>query len=131
MPYVKPDCIMKRLLSFQAAAVLVCLTVTVFASNPVVPDAKILFRTNQLDDHTLTVRLANLQQERTTVQLLDMAGREYFSEVITKHNGFVRQLNLEKLSDGLYKLVVKQGKNEWTRLVRKDDDTILYSQVHE
>lgn len=122
---------MKRLLSCLLAAVLVCLTVTVFASNPVVPDAKILFKTRKLDDNTLAVRLANLQQERTTVQLVDMAGREYFSEVITKHNGFVKQLNLKKLSNGLYKLVVKQGKDEWTRLVKKDDDTILYSQVHE
>jgi len=122
---------MKRLMSCLAAALMVCLTVTVFASNPIVPDAKILFKTKKLDDNTLTVRLANLQQERTTVQLVDMAGRAYFTEVITKHNGFVKQLNLEKLSDGLYKLVVKQGKEEWTRLVKKDDDTLLYSQVHE
>ena len=131
MPYVKPDCIMKRLLSSLAAALMVCLTVSVFASNPIVPDAEILFKTKKLDDNTLAVRLANLQQERTTVQLVDMTGREYFSEVVTKHNGFVKQLNLENLSDGLYKLVVRQGKDEYTRLVKKDNDTILYSQVHE
>jgi len=118
-------------MSFLAAAVMVCLTVSVFASNPIVPDAKLLFSTKKVDDNTLFVRLANLQQERTTVQLVDMNDREYFSEVITKHNGFVKQLNLQKLSDGLYKLVVKQGKDEWTRLVKKDNNTILYSQVHE
>ena len=122
---------MKRLSSFLVAASIVFSVTALQAFNSPIPKTSILFKTESVSASTLDVRLANLQQSKTSLVLVDMAGREYFREVVTKHNGFAKTLNLEELSDGLYKLVVKNSSEELSLVVKKDGPSILLSKVHQ
>lgn len=95
------------------------------------PATTVLFKTERLDQQTLGIQLANLQQRTTMVTLKNMAGEEFYQEVVTNHNGFAKRINLKNLPDGLYELTVQQGTEEMTRLIKMDGSTVLYSKVYE
>ena len=58
----------------------------------------------------LDLHFANLQQQRTEVQITSLDnGTEHFRKVITKHNGYRLALGLEDLTDGRYAVTVSQG----------------------
>jgi hypothetical protein len=83
--------------------------------------------TEALDYKVIKVRLVNLQQEMTIVQIQDMSGREYYKRVIKDHNGFARRLDLKDLENGRYMLKIKQDDQEWVQVVLVADDAIRMS----
>lgn len=95
------------------------------------PEATVLFKAKRLNQQTLAIQLVNLQQRTTMVTLTNTAGEIFYQEVVTKHNGFVKRINLEKLPEGLYELIVQQGTEKMTRLIKMDGTTVLYSKVCE
>ncbi len=91
---------------------------------------KLLLQTHQSDDGKMMIRLTNLQTERTTITLQNLAeGENYFRTIVKDHNGYVAQLVLDKAPNGRYLLKVQQKETTLTQVVVKEDDLILFSQV--
>lgn len=90
---------------------------------------KLIFKMEKSDDQTITLRLSNLQQKKTTVTLRDEDGKVFFQEVIVKHNGYTKNLNLEEMSDGLYTIIIKHDDTKYARLIKVDNDNVLFSDI--
>lgn len=90
---------------------------------------KLIFKMEKSDDQTITLRLSNLQQKKTTVTLRDEDGKVFFQEVIVKHNGYTKNLNLEEMSDGLYTIIIKHDDTKYARLIKVNNDNVLFSDI--
>lgn len=97
-----------------------------FAHAPVEP---ILVKTKAIDDEKVHVRLANLQQEMTTVTLETLKGDVLYSQNVRKHNGYTISLDLAELPDGRYLLRVSQADTELQQVVVKNENGIALSRI--
>ena len=116
---------MKRIF-FLAALLLGILTMPVFAQ-AATPEGKILVKVAPKEGKILKINLANLQKEKTVVQLKNLEGSTYFTKVVRNHNGFLRLLNLSQLPKGRYVLSVRQNDEIITQVVVIDEKGLQLS----
>lgn len=92
--------------------------VTFAASDPVTP----LITRSAMVGECLNLQLANLQQQRTEVEITSLDhGTEHFRKVVTKHNGYRVALGLEDLTNGRYVVTVTQGETVRKLIILKTD----------
>jgi|APTNR8051073442_1049403.scaffolds.fasta_scaffold01126_7 hypothetical protein len=118
---------MKRIF-FLAALLLGVLTMPVFAQ-AANPESKILVKVAPKEGKILKINLANLQKEKTVVQLKNLEGSTYFTKVVRNHNGFLRQLNLSQLPKGRYVLSVSQNDEVISQVVVIDEAGLKLSAI--
>ncbi|MEM6397386.1 MAG: hypothetical protein AAF741_13645 [Bacteroidota bacterium] len=84
----------------------------------------------EVDGMDLNLRLTNLQQETTFVNLSTIDGDEvFFTERIAKHNGYAVGLQLDDLPDGRYLLTVKKGDTVKHQVVVIENGDLLLSDI--
>lgn len=97
-----------------------------FAHAPIEP---ILVKTKMIAAEKLHVRLANLQQEMTTVRLETLQGEMLYSQNVRKHNGYTIALDIADLPNGRYLLRVSQVDTEVQQVIVKDEYGIKLSNI--
>jgi len=101
---------MKYLNFVMALLVSLAIALPVSANHLPQDDNKMKLRVETVKDDAVKITLINLQQQTTRVELKQLNGFDtYFSDVIVKHNGYVKQLDLSELRAGRYELTVTQG----------------------
>ncbi|MEL7250467.1 MAG: hypothetical protein AAFO03_18720, partial [Bacteroidota bacterium] len=106
------------------ASLFLCLT-QAQATNFPPADGNLLLKVSQVDDEVLLLQIANMQQEATTVSLVDLDGNTFFRKQVTKHNGYAWKMNLQDAPDGRYILRVMQKDEQRSQVIYKSDDQIL------
>lgn len=93
---------MKKQIILLAASLLLS-TVAIFANQVPMNGGRLIVRIEKsTEPYFLTLRLANLQKQRTLVELRDISGNTWFSQYVSRKNGFAKNLNLKQLPDGGY-----------------------------
>lgn len=96
-------------------------------TNPEPADGKLIFKTT-VDGKSVIYRLSNLQKQDTKVAIYSMNGdTRYYKGYISDHNGYAKRLNLKKLPEGKYKMVVENELESVTKVMKIEDDMILFS----
>ncbi|GAB5554823.1 MAG: hypothetical protein Sapg2KO_44140 [Saprospiraceae bacterium] len=115
---------------FKIIALFLCLaifTLPAMANTTPEPDGKLLFKT-KVDGKSVIYRLSNLQKMDTQVAIYSMdEGTRYYRKFISNHNGYVKRLDLEQLPNGKYKMVVYNGEESKTKVMKIEEDMILFS----
>ncbi|MEL6655391.1 MAG: hypothetical protein AAFP77_02950 [Bacteroidota bacterium] len=111
------------------AGLLLCLS-QAQAANFLPAEGNLLLKVSQVDDEVLLLQIANMQQEATTVSLVDLDGNTFFRKQITKHNGYAWKMNLQDAPDGRYILRVMQKDEQRSQVIYKSDDQILLSHIN-
>lgn len=76
---------------------------------------------------TLTVQLANLQQQYTALVVQDITGKYWYSESIWNEEGYAKLLNLNGMPNGYYLCYVKNRSGLYTQSFRLDEtDLVLF-----
>ncbi len=120
---------MKRLL-LLAALLWAAANVPVYAFQATPePEADILLKLAHVEGKILRINLANLQKERTVVQLTNLKGDNFFTKVIRKHNGFFSKINLNELPKGRYVLSVKQSDQLISQVIVIEDNGVKLSAI--
>ena len=92
-------------------------------------DGSLLMSVTAAGDEAIVLRVANLQQEATTVSLMDLDGNIYYRQSINNHNGYLMKVNIASIPEGRYILKVHQKEQHRTQVIYKSTDNILISQV--
>ncbi len=106
-------------------------TNAILINDPTPPNGEVQLYVTPLSEKKLDVALANLQYQRTTISLKSLDGTiTYYQDVVNKHNGYRRCLNLRELAYGKYMLVVEKGKESHRQvIVLSKDNGMLLSAV--
>ena len=124
---------MKRF-HWLATLCLAVMTLPVWANNstPTV-STDILVNAKISEGKIISLKVSNLQMEKTSIKLTDLIGdNTYYRDFIKDHNGYGRRLNLDNLPAGKYMLTVKQ-KDEYVKqiIVIKDNYVLLSKTNHQ
>lgn len=113
------------LLAFSLA-----LTIPAIA-NEFEPTKEVKVTVTAVAEKSLDVNVSNLQQQTTRITIENIDGSVvYFQDIVKKHNGYHKRLNLRKLKDGKYLLVVQRGTEKHQQvIVLKDATGMLLSAV--
>lgn len=84
-------------------------------------------RVKPTETKAIQITLANLQQTTTNLALKNLDGKVYYYDTIRKHNGYGKNLNLDKVPQGRYLLTVWQKDTEVTSVVVVGKDEIKVS----
>ncbi len=105
-------------------ALLVSLAIALpVTANDLPQDDKMKLRVEAVTENALKIKLVNLQQQTTRIELKELNGfGTYFRDVIVKHNGYLKQLDLSELGIGKYELTVKQGDRVMRQVILIDDE---------
>ena len=119
---------MKRFKFFALMLLCAALSFPAFANNGNnSPDGKVIIKTS-VDGKDLTLHLANLQKNRTTVSLLSLDGNaRYYRGVIQDHNGYSQGMDLGRLPNGKYKLQVNNDSEVYTKVLKVEGDQVFVS----
>jgi thymidine kinase len=119
---------MKGFKIFGLFLLLAAFTLPAMASTGVEPtEGKIIFKTKS-EGLSLEYRLSNLQQMETSVAIFSLDGdTRYYRGLITDHNGYANRLDLSKLADGKYKIMVTNAEETHVKVLKIEDETILLS----
>ncbi|MBT8190029.1 MAG: hypothetical protein KJO29_06340 [Bacteroidia bacterium] len=79
-------------------------------------------------DKTLNVQLANLENEKTVLNLYDEKGIGWFSKTVKNKNGFAAEINLNGLPDGDYILAVKKNSSVHIQAISLEEEGITFFQ---
>ena len=121
---------MKKLMLF-AAMVCAIASAPAFAHTPAIDDGEVIINVNQLEGKQFILHLANLEQQTTNIKLEDLQGTVYYTEMVRKHNGYAKKLNLRKLPEGRYILSVLQDNKKFVQVVVIQDDKLMFSKISE
>lgn len=128
--FFKPDLIMKIFKSFFVLA-LMALTLNVSAANDV-PNGEMRLKSKVVEQNVLVVQLYNLQQAKTKIKIQSLDGKTtFFSDFVNNHNGYIRKINLENLTDGRYKIQVEQNDQSRTQVVLVRGSKVQLSSVNQ
>ncbi len=115
-----------------ATLVLAVFALTAFPSSGNDFTGDVQLKSKVADNHSIQFHVFNLEQQWTLIELRSLDGSEtYFQEHVTRHNGFLRRLNLESLPYGRYLLSVTQNDDLLSQVVVKKGDRIMLSTVVE
>ncbi|MEM1324514.1 MAG: hypothetical protein AAGI23_01095 [Bacteroidota bacterium] len=78
--------------------------------------------------HSFVVQLANLRQQKATVQLYHINGIVMFKDNIQSRNGYAKEINLEGLESGVYALAVHTPQLQFVQWITITNDTIRVSE---
>lgn len=120
---------MKKVTLLLTAALLALAAVPSFSATPADAGEKIIVKTKTIDAKTIKILLANLEKEKTLVTIESLNGKAYFRERIFKHNGYLLQINMEKLPEGRYLLKVRNDEREITQVIVVKKEQILLSHL--
>lgn len=97
-----------KMKSLFVAIMVLAFQVTTFANNtnPTKDDSKLYV--SQTDDASFTVRLTNLQNQRTTISLKDENGDILFRKKVKDNAAYASKFNLNQLVSGQYFLHVNR-----------------------
>ena len=112
------------------AGLLLCFTQVQAANFPPPGSGDFLMSLEQSDNDLLVLRMANLQQEGTSVSLHDLDGNLYFREYIKDHNGYSMKVDITAVPEGRYIMRVQQKGVNKSQVIYKGEDGILISQVN-
>ncbi|MCP9234761.1 hypothetical protein [Lewinella sp. JB7] len=91
-------------------------------------DAEPLITRSVVEDGMLSLTLANLEQERTRIEIRDAKNdRVLFGTTVKNHNGYRTNFNLEELEAGRYVVTVKKGETVRRQIIRKTEAGIMCS----
>lgn len=118
---------MKNLV-FPLIAFFSLLTAPAFAHEAETSATEPLIVRSQMMPGGLEVLIANLEQEKTSISLVNLDnGLEIFTDRIRKHNGYSYNLNFDQLEFGRYLLKVKKGRTVRKQVILKAETGILCS----
>lgn len=60
----------------------------------------------------VNIYMPNLQKRRTKVWIEDNKGKVIFKTTVTKRNAYGKTFNMESLEDGIYRIILEQGKGQ-------------------
>ncbi len=75
---------------------------------------------------TIDIRLANLQQQLTSVVLQDMDGKCWYSESIWNEDGYSKRLDLNGMPNGYYLCYVKSRNVSHTQSFRLSESDLVF-----
>lgn len=82
------------------------------------------------NEHSIRINVANLQRERTIIELNDLANQtNFYRKSLKEQNGETILLNLMNLENGRYRVDIKQAGVKKTAVVLKRGDKIYVSKV--
>lgn len=88
----------------------------------------VIAKTKLIKEKTIELRLANLEKKYTYVSITDMKGKLiYFSEGVKNHNGFLKAINVQNLSNGNYMIKVKSKGEELKQIFQIKGKHIYFS----
>ena len=98
-------------ISLIAIAILLGTRVNTFAdadSFIVVQDKVIVNVSTAKKEKVLSLRIANIQQQLTTVQIESDLGEVFFNQLLEGQNAYAKSINLDVLQQGNYRLIVER-----------------------
>ena len=122
---------MKRF-HWLATLCLAVMTLPVWANDasPAV-NTDILVRANIAEGKVISLKVSNLQMEKTSIKITDLKGENtYYRDFVKNHNGYGRRLNLDNLPVGKYVLTIKQKDEYVKQIIVIKDNYLLLSQIH-
>ena len=122
---------MKRF-HWLATLCLAVMTLPVWANDasPAV-NTDILVRANIAEGKVISLKVSNLQMEKTSIKITDLKGENtYYRDFVKNHNGYGRRLNLDNLPVGTYVLTIKQKDEYVKQIIVIKDNYLLLSQIH-
>lgn len=79
-----------------------------FSTTALTPPNKLIVSNKVLQEKTVLLHLANLEQKYTYVTITNLRGDQiYFSEGVKNHNGFHKAVDLKNLNSGRYLVKIK------------------------
>lgn len=91
----------------------------------------ILVRANIAEGKVISLKVSNLQMEKTSIKITDLKGENtYYRDFVKNHNGYGRRLNLDNLPVGKYVLTIKQKDEYVKQIIVIKDNYLLLSQIH-
>ncbi|GJM35598.1 MAG: hypothetical protein DHS20C18_45990 [Saprospiraceae bacterium] len=89
---------------------------------------RLLLYINSVEGKSFVLQLANLQKETTNVLIEDLSHKEtLYYRRLKNHNGFSTKMNLKDLTEGRYKISIKQGDLEIIKVFRVENDELIFS----
>ncbi len=77
---------------------------------------------------TISLKVSNLQMEKTSIRITDLKGNNtFYRDSVKDHNGYGRRLNLSDLPSGKYMLTVKQKDENVKQIIVIRDSYVLLS----
>ncbi len=120
-----------KVFKWMATAMFALFFMSAYATDPVDQignDEKIIFDVKSVDGKSFVLKLANLQKQRTNVIIDDLSEpNTLFYKRLKNHNGFAQRINLADLEDGRYKITIQQGDEQWIKVLRIEDDQLMFS----
>ena len=93
-------------------------------------NTKVLVKTKLVKRGTFQLQMANLDGKYTYVSLTNLDGsRIYYSEGVDKTESYVRNININNLTDGKYLLKVTSKGEVLNQVIKLDGDTIYFSNL--
>ncbi|PHN03254.1 T9SS type A sorting domain-containing protein [Flavilitoribacter nigricans] len=115
---------------FKSFFVLALMAMTLNASASNEPTGELRLKSHVVESNVVVLQLYNLQQEKTKVSILSLDGETaYFTDYIRNHNGYIRKINLEELTDGRYMIQVEQNEQSKTQVILVRDSKVQLSSV--
>ena len=116
---------MKKLI-LTAVAVFAVASTSMFAT-PTNDYDDIIVNVKKVDNKSIRLLMANLEQETTKITIDNQRGTNYYTNYVRNHNGFKQKINLENLPNGRYYLNVSRNGEKISYLLKVTNDGLLYS----
>lgn len=122
---------MKRF-HWLATLCLAVMTLPVWANDATPPvGTDILVNAKIAEGKVISLKVSNLQMEKTSIRLTDLKGdNTFYRDFVKDHNGYGRRLNLGNLPSGKYMLTVKQKDEYVKQIIVVKDSYVLLSGVN-
>ncbi len=89
---------------------------------------RVIFDIKSVEGKSFVIKLANLEKQRTNVIIDDLSEpNTLFYKRLKNHNGFSQRINMDDLDDGRYKITVQRGDEKWIKVLRIENDQLMFS----
>lgn len=90
--------------------------------------ARLIFYVFPKTSQSFAVTVANLQEEKTLIQIKNVVGQTWYKETIKGKAGYAKNFDLENLPEGDYFLIVTRGTDKIVQFFSNQDEEIeLYA----
>lgn len=87
---------------------------------------RIIIRVEQSGFNAIDVQLANLQKERTEVNITDVKGKIWFQEYAWGVHGYAKSLKLEVMPPGEYILLIRNPHHRYVQVFAKTEGYVVF-----
>lgn len=118
-------------MKYLSLVLALCLSISITTHAATNPTKNLRATVTTTATKTLEVTLVNLQQQRTNIMIQSIDGTVvYFKDIVKKHNGYRKKLNLTDLKAGRYLLIVENSDEKLQQVILvKEDNTLLLSSL--